>query len=55
MTERQRKRHAQPPPLGDSWRKRKREDDGQDMNKFQRLVKKAFVSDISACRTFKGY
>lgn len=43
MTERTRKRHAQPPPIGDSWRKRKREEDVRDLNKFQRLVKKAFV------------
>jgi hypothetical protein len=45
MAERQRKRHTQPPPMGSSWGgKRKREEQEQDLNKFQRLVKKAFVS-----------
>lgn len=47
MAERQRKRHAQPPPMGSSWSKRKREEEEEDANKFQRLVKKAFVSDVS--------
>ncbi|KAJ9094996.1 hypothetical protein QFC21_005789 [Naganishia friedmannii] len=42
MAERQRKRHQQPPPMGNSWGKRKREEDEQELNKFQRLVKKAF-------------
>ncbi|KAJ9115412.1 hypothetical protein QFC22_005169 [Naganishia vaughanmartiniae] len=42
MAERQRKRHKQPPPMGNSWGKRKREEDEQDLNKFQRLVKRAF-------------
>ncbi|KAJ9102966.1 hypothetical protein QFC19_004523 [Naganishia cerealis] len=42
MADRQRKRHKQPPPMGSSWGKRKREEDEQDLNKFQRLVKKAF-------------
>lgn len=46
MAERQRKRHKQPPPMGNSWNKRKREEDEQDLNKFQRLVKKAFVSEM---------
>lgn len=46
MAERQRKRHTQPPPMGSTWGgKRKRDEHEQDLNKFQRLVKKAFVSD----------
>lgn len=44
MADRQRKRQLQPPPMGSSWSKRKREEEEQDVNKFQRLVKKAFVS-----------
>ena len=45
MAERQRKRHTQPPPMGNTWGgKRKRDEQEQDLNKFQRLVKKAFVS-----------
>jgi hypothetical protein len=44
MAERQRKRQLQPPPMGSSWSKRKREEEEGGVNKFQRLVKKAFVS-----------
>ncbi|GHJ83653.1 hypothetical protein NliqN6_0055 [Naganishia liquefaciens] len=44
MAERQRKRHTQPPPMGNTWGgKRKRDEQEQDLNKFQRLVKKAFA------------
>lgn len=46
MAERQRKRQLQPPPMGSSWSKRKREEEEGGVNKFQRLVKKAFVSRL---------
>jgi hypothetical protein len=46
MAERQRKRQLQPPPMGSSWSKRKREEEEGAVNKFQRLVKKAFVSRL---------